>query len=151
MLTGSARGAVTWRGSAYIRFSLIALQVVARWGLAAAGQPILSAAITATTSIPEVFLIIRYGQGEKFVLPPMRVFLWFVVSGLFTGGAFLFMFLALHMERVSVVSPIVNSYSVFVLLLTPLMARRIESVTLRKVVGAIVVVAGVFLISIGRD
>lgn len=132
-------------------FLFASKDVVARWGLAAAGQPLLSAAITVTTSIPEVFLIIRYGQGKKFVLPPLRVFLWFVVSGLFTGGAFLFMFLALHMERVSVVSPIVNSYSVFVLLLTPLMARRIERVTLRKVVGAIVVVAGVFLISIGRD
>lgn len=132
-------------------FLFAAKDVTVRWGLGATGQPILAAAIAAITSTVEVYLILRYVQGQRFTLPPARVSRWFIVSGLFTGGSFLFMFLALSMERVSVVSPIVNSYSVFVLLLTPLMARRIERVTLRKVIGAAVVVAGVFLISVGRN
>jgi drug/metabolite transporter (DMT)-like permease len=40
---------------------------------------------------------------------------------------------------------------VFVLLLTPLIARQIERVTLRKAAGAVLVVAGIFLISTGKN
>ena len=63
----------------------------------------------------------------------------------------LFMYLAFSMERVSIVAPLINSYVVFVLLLTPLMARRIEVVTARKVIGAALVVAGIFFVSAGRN
>ena len=125
--------------------------VTVRWGLGGSSSPVLAAAIAAMTSTLEIFLIIRYVQKEKFSLPPSNVLHWFVTSGLFTGGSFLFMYLGLGMERVSIVGPLVNSYAVFVLLLTPLMARQIERVTLRKAVGATLVVAGIFLISVGRN
>jgi drug/metabolite transporter (DMT)-like permease len=55
------------------------------------------------------------------------------------------------MERVTIIAPLINSYTVFVLILTPLMARRIESVTWRKVAGAAMVVAGIFMVSLGKD
>jgi uncharacterized membrane protein len=61
------------------------------------------------------------------------------------------MFLALSLERVSIIAPLVNSYAVFILVLTPLIARRIEQVTTRKAAGAALVVVGIFLISLGRD
>lgn len=126
--------------------------ITVRWGLGdGGGQPILAAGIAALTSTIQIFLITRYLQGEKFALPPAPVAWWFVWSGLFTGGSFLFMYVALSMERVTIVAPLINSYAVFVLMLTPLMARRIERVTWRKIVGAILVVAGIFLVSIGKD
>lgn len=126
--------------------------ITVRWGLGAgAGQPILAAAIAALTSTIQIFLLTRYLQGEKFVMPPAPVAWWFVWSGTFTGGSFLFMYMALSMERVTIIAPLINSYAVFVLLLTPLMARRIERVTWRKIVGAVLVVAGIFLVSIGKD
>jgi drug/metabolite transporter (DMT)-like permease len=125
--------------------------VAVRWGLGGGGQPILAAGIAALTSTIQIFLITRFLQGEKFVLPPAPVAWWFVWSGIFTGGSFLFMYVALSMERVTIVAPLINSYAVFVLMLTPLMARRIERVTWRKIVGAILVVAGIFLVSIGKD
>jgi drug/metabolite transporter (DMT)-like permease len=126
--------------------------ITVRWGLGGGGgQPIFAAGIAALTSTIEIFLITRLIHGEKFSLPPRRVFLWFLASGLFTGGAFLFMYLAFSMEKVSIVSPLINSYAVFVLLLTPLMARRIESVTWHKLAGAAMVVAGIFLLSLGKD
>ena len=37
------------------------------------------------------------------------------------------MYVAYSLERVSIVAPLVNSYTVFVSLLTPLMARQIEN------------------------
>jgi drug/metabolite transporter (DMT)-like permease len=125
--------------------------VTVRWGLGGSGSPVLAAAIAAATSTVEIFLINRYVHAERFTLPPKRVIHWFVSSGLFTGGSFLFMFLALSMERVSIIAPLINSYAVFVLVLAPLMARQIERVTLRKAAGAVLVVAGIFLISAGRN
>lgn len=126
--------------------------VTVRWALGAGdGQPIFSAGIAALTSTIQIFLITRYVQGEKFVVPRWPVARWFVWSGMFTGGSFLFMYLAFSMERVTIVAPLINSYAVFVLLLTPLMARQIESVTPRKIAGAALVVAGIFLVSLGKD
>jgi drug/metabolite transporter (DMT)-like permease len=125
--------------------------VTVRWGLGGSGSPVLAAAIAAFTSTVEIFLINRYIHKEKFALPPKQVIHWFVGSGLFTGGSFLFMFLALNMERVSIIAPLINSYAVFVLVLAPLIARQIERVTLRKAAGAVLVVAGIFLISVGRS
>jgi drug/metabolite transporter (DMT)-like permease len=126
--------------------------ITVRWALGGGdGQPIFSAGIAALTSTVQIFLITRYAQGETFALPPLPVARWFVASGVFTGGSFLFMYLALSMERVTIVAPLINSYAVFVLLLTPLMARQIESVTPRKIAGAALVVAGIFLVSFGKD
>jgi drug/metabolite transporter (DMT)-like permease len=125
--------------------------VTVRWGLAGGGAPILAAAIAAVTSTIEIFLINRYIHKEPFVLPAKDGMRWFVSSGIFTGGSFLFMFLALSMEQVSIIAPLVNSYAVFVLMLAPLIARQIENVTLNKAVGAVLVVSGIFLISVGKD
>jgi drug/metabolite transporter, DME family len=126
--------------------------VTVRWALAAGdGQPIFSAGIAALTSTIQIFLITRYAQGERFLLPSWPVARWFVWSGIFTGGSFLFMYLALSMERVTIVAPLINSYAVFVLLLTPFMARQIESVTAQKIAGALLVVAGIFCVSFGKD
>ena len=125
--------------------------VTVRWGLGGSSSPVLAAAIAAITSTIEIFLINRYIQKERFALPPKHVLHWFVSSGLFTGGSFLFMFLALSMERVSIIAPLINSYAVFVLILAPLIARQIEKVTWRKVAGAVLVVGGIFLISAGKD
>ena len=126
--------------------------IAVRWGLGGGGgQPILAAGIAALTSTVEIFLITRYVQGEKFILPPAQVARWFVWSGIFTGGSFLFMYLAYSMERVSIVAPLVNSYTVFVSILTPFMAREIESITSRKLAGAALVVAGIFAVSLGKD
>ena len=125
--------------------------VTVRWALGSGdGQPIFSAGIAALTSTVQIFLITRYIQGEKFALPSAPVAKWFVWSGLFTGGSFLFMYLALSMERVTIVAPLINSYAVFVLLLTPVLARQIESVTPRKIAGAVLVVGGIFLVSASK-
>ncbi|HZA55654.1 MAG TPA: EamA family transporter, partial [Candidatus Udaeobacter sp.] len=107
--------------------------------------------IAAGTSTVEIFLINRYVYRQKFLLPTRNVIHWFVSSGICTGGSFLFMFVALSMERVSIIAPLINSYAVFVLILTPLIARHIEKVTGRKAAGAALVVVGIFLISLGRD
>ena len=125
--------------------------VTVRWGLSGSDSPVLAAAIAALTSTVQIFLVLRYVQRESFSLPVRNIMAWFIASGIFTGGSFLFMYLALSMERVSIIGPLVNSYAVFVLLLAPFVARRIETVTARKTAGAALVVLGIFLISAGRN
>jgi drug/metabolite transporter (DMT)-like permease len=145
----------SWKRSELIFPFLAALlfsvkDVTVRWGLGGGESPILAAAIAALTSTVEIFLINLYVHKEDFTLPPRNALHWFVSSGLFTGGSFFFMFLALSMERVSIIAPLINSYAAFVLVLAPFMASRIETVTLRKIAGALLVVGGIFLISAGR-
>lgn len=126
--------------------------VTVRWGLEGGqAEPTLAAAIAALTSTVEIFVIARFIQGEKFLLPPRNALYWFFWSGICTGASFLFMYLAFSMERVSIVSPLINSYSVLVLILTPWMAKRIEILTGRKILGAAMVVSGIFLVSLGKD
>jgi drug/metabolite transporter (DMT)-like permease len=164
LLTVAGLATVSWGGvqTSYKKTELIypflcALlfsmkDVAVRWGLAGQdGQPIFAAGIAALTSTLEIFLITAYMQREKFQLPPASITRWFIASGVFTGGSFLFMYLAYSMERVSVVAPLVNSYTVFVSLLTPVMARNIEAVTWRKLAGAALVVAGIFALSLGKE
>jgi drug/metabolite transporter (DMT)-like permease len=126
-----------------------AKDVAVRWGLTESEAPALAAAIAALTSTVVIFAVLSLWQRERFTLPAAGALAWFIASGLFTGGSFFFMYLALSMERVSVIGPLVNSYAVFVLLLAPWVARRLEPVTLRKVTGAVLVVAGIFAISAG--
>lgn len=164
VLTVGGLIAVSWGGekTSYNRIELVfpflcallfcGKDIAVRWGLAGGGgQPILAAGIAALTSTVEIFLITRYLQKQPFVLPPLHIARWFVWSGIFTGGSFLFMYVAYSMERVSIVAPLINSYTVFVSILTPFMARQIESVTRQKLVGAALVVAGIFAVSLGRD
>ena len=164
LLTVCGLVTVSWTGatSSYRKIELVfpflcalifaCKDVTVRWGLVAGGgEPILAAAIAALTSTVEIFLLTRYLHGEKFCLPAANVACWFVWSGIFTGGSFLFMYVALSMERVTIIAPLINSYAVFVLILTPFMARRIENVTRRKVAGAAMVVAGIFMVSLGKD
>ena len=164
LLTVGGLATVSWGGSktSYRKTELIypflcALlfsmkDITVRWGLGSGdGQPILAAGIAALTSTVQIFFITRYLQAEKFLLPPAPVLRWFLWSGIFTGGSFLFMYVAFSMERVSIVAPLINSYTVFVAILTPFLARQIESITLRKVAGAALVVAGIFAVSLGKD
>jgi drug/metabolite transporter (DMT)-like permease len=164
LLTVGGLITVSWGGqkSSYAKVELVfpflcALlfsmkDISVRWGLGGGGgQPILAAAIAALTSTVEIFLITRFVQHERFTLPPLPVLRWFIWSGIFTGGSFLFMYVAYSMERVSIVAPLVNSYTVFVAVLTPFMARQIESLTPRKLAGAALVVAGIFAVALGKN
>src|SRR5688572_27922308 len=163
-VTGGGMVTVTWtRGTSPYRtaeliFPLLCALIFAckdvtvRWGLGdGGGDPILAAGIAALTSTVEIFLIKRYFYGERFCFPTANAARWFVWSGIFTGGSFLCMYVALSMERVTIIAPLINSYAVFVLILTPLMARQIEIVTRRKVAGAAMVVAGIFMVSLGKN
>jgi drug/metabolite transporter (DMT)-like permease len=148
-------GQTCWKRSELIypflaAFFFAGKDVTVRWGMAGNASPALAAGIAAATSTLAVTLLNLSVYRERFALPPRSALNLFLLSGFCTGGSFLFMYIAFSMESVAIVAPLINSYAVFVLLLAPLMAREIEELSTRKIMGAAFVVAGIFLISAGK-
>lgn len=71
-------------------------------------------------------------------------------TGLTYGVSYVFLFEAFYRGRVSVVSPLVATESLFTVLLALLFLRRHEHVGGRLVLGAVLVVAGGVAIGVGR-
>ena len=61
--------------------------------------------------------------------------------------SYLLTYTALSMERVSIISPLVNGSSLFVLPLTALFLKDVEKLTARKIGATLLVILGVFLIA----
>ena len=58
-----------------------------------------------------------------------------------------FAYTALSVERVSIISPLINSSFLFVLPLSALLLKEVAKLTPRKIAAAFLVIFGVFLIS----
>jgi DME family drug/metabolite transporter len=111
-------------------------------------SPVVGAAIAATTSwltMGSMYLTF----GEKKALPPSaRVGLsYFAISGFMNFLSYVLGYTALSLERVSIVSPLVNASSLFILPLSMLFLKNVEKLTPRKIGATLLVILGVFLIS----
>jgi uncharacterized membrane protein len=71
----------------------------------------------------------------------------FAVSGLMNFLSYVFIYTALSMERVSLISPLVNASSLFVLPLSLIFLKDVEKLTARKIGATALVILGVLLIS----
>jgi drug/metabolite transporter (DMT)-like permease len=76
-----------------------------------------------------------------------RGFRWFAAAGFMNFLSYAFAYSALSMERVSIVSPLINASSLFILPLSALFLKDVEQLTTRKIGAVLLVIAGVFLIS----
>ena len=61
--------------------------------------------------------------------------------------SYAFAYTALSMERVSLISPLINGSSLFILPLSALLLKDVEKITRRKIAAILLVIIGVFLIS----
>ena len=74
-------------------------------------------------------------------------FAWFAAAGAMNFLSYAFAYTALSMERVSIISPLINGSSLFVLPLSALFLKDVERLTPRKIGAVMLVICGVFLIS----
>lgn len=74
----------------------------------------------------------------------------FALGGFFSAMGVLLMFQALSRGTVVIVSPITATNSLFTMLFAALMLRDIERITVRTVIGALLVVSGVVVLSVFR-
>jgi drug/metabolite transporter, DME family len=125
-----------------------ASQVVRKFGLAAVPHPFLAAAVTASSSLILSLLTMRYVEKTRESWRMNRqCFWWFLAAGIVISLAMTCIYYALDLGKVSVVIPIASTGPLFSLILTALFLRDVERVTLRIVISASTIVAGVVLIS----
>ncbi len=131
-----------------ISFLFAARDNMVRFGLLHIDSPIVGAAIAASTSF--VTMSIIYLAFEK--KPPLaksvaRGFGLFAMAGFMNFLSYVFAYTALSMERVSLMSPLINGSSLFILPLSALFLKGVEQLTPRKIGAIGLVIIGVFLIS----
>jgi drug/metabolite transporter, DME family len=152
--------ALSWKGAAKtwrtrdLGFPLAAALLfgardnVVRFAVVQIPSPVVGAAIAATTSfltMTAVYLIF----GEKKPLPQSANIglRYFAISGFMNFLSYLLSYTALSLERVSIISPLVNASSLFILPLSMLFLKDVEKLTSRKVGATALVILGVFLVS----
>ena len=80
-----------------------------------------------------------------------RSFVWAGLSGLAAGGGIALMFLAMSKAPVVVVAPMIAVNPLTAILFGQIFIRNIERLTPRILLGAVLVVIGVIIISLGRN
>ena len=151
---------LSWRGSAKtwrtkdLLFPLAAAFLFAardnlvRVGVMHIHAPILGASIAATTSFLTMMVMYLAFEKKKPLAPSApRGLASFAGAGLMNFLSYAFAYTALSMERVSIISPLINASSLFVLPLSALFLKDVEKLTLRKIAAVLLVILGVFLIS----
>ena len=107
-----------------------------------------AATILAGATLMFAYLVVR--RGRRLPADLRREALPFVLPGLLWGASYASLFEAFYRARVTVVSPLVATESLFSVLLAVLLLRRTELVGRHLVVGALLVVAGGALIGAFR-
>lgn len=113
-------------------------------------SPQLAAAATILSGSTLMFLYLVVARRERLATDLRREALPFVLPGLLWGASYASLFEAFYRARVTVVSPLVATESLFSVLLAVLLLRRTELVGRHLVVGAVLVVAGGALIGAFR-
>jgi drug/metabolite transporter (DMT)-like permease len=112
--------------------------------------PQLAAAVTILSGTVIVFAVLVVARGGRVFGDIRREGPHFVLPGLLWGASYAFLFEAFYRSRVSIVSPLVATESLFAVLLAVLLLRRTELVSRHLVLGASLVVAGGALIGAFR-
>ena len=143
----------TWR-SRDLLFPLIAAFLFAardnmvRFGLLKIYSPLVGATIAATTSFVTMSLLyLLFEEKKPLQASAPKGLRLFATAGFLNFLSYAFAYTALSMERVSLISPLINGSSLFVLPLSALLLKDVETLTPRKIGATILIIVGVFLIS----
>ena len=143
----------TWRSRDLLfpltaAFLFAARDNMVRFGLLKIYSPLVGATIAATTSFLTMSLLYLLFEEKKPLQPTARNgYQLFAAAGFLNFLSYAFAYTALSMERVSLISPLINGSSLFVLPLSALLLKDVEKLTPRKVGATVLVIIGVFLIS----
>jgi len=135
---------IAFLGSLAMAFS----QILRKEGLNIYNEPLLGVAAGYTTSLIVYLLVIRFSRNTetpRFSFNDVRNF-WKPGVGIATG--WLLAFVALSQEMVSIIAPILQTELLFILFFAYVFLRKQEKVTLKLAAGAILIVAGVILVTI---
>jgi DME family drug/metabolite transporter len=143
----------TWRTSDLLfpltaAFLFAARDNMVRFGLLKIHAPLVGATIAATTSFLTMSLLYCFFEDKKPLQQTARIgFMLFAIAGFMNFLSYAFAYSALSMERVSLISPLINGSSLFILPLSALFLKDVETLTARKIGATLLVIIGLLLIS----
>jgi uncharacterized membrane protein len=117
---------------------------LSRWGLRDYGDALAAAAAATLTSL--LVMWICAARWHARLRLPRAGLIFFALSGVCEGAAYLLMWRALAIGDVSVVSPLVNTHSIVAIALAAIFLRDLERVSWRIAVAAALIVLGVALV-----
>ncbi len=122
-------------------------QVIRKIGLAGISLPILGAATTTGTSLVAIAVSLTVSRNWSMVRFDRRSLAWFLPAGFAVTLGVASVFMSLHLSDVVIVAPLASLSPLYSLVLSALFLREVEVITVRKVVAAGLIVAGVVLIT----
>jgi drug/metabolite transporter (DMT)-like permease len=121
--------------------------VLAKTAIDEGNSPIMVVFIVhATASVLVLAILLRHGERRKLSKVDRVAFAPVLFSSILAAMAHFFRYWALDYSPVSVVQPLQSTSTLFVILLSFVINRRIELFTWKIMAGAILVVSGVFII-----
>ena len=112
--------------------------------------PLLAATLGMTFGLL-VLAVISAPDVRRDVGTRKRAWVWAALGGLAAGGGITLMFLAISNAPVVVVAPILAMNPLTAILFSQIFLRGMERITWRVLIGALLVVAGVLIITLGQN
>ena len=109
--------------------------------------PLVASAYSLIFGTAMVAILFHRGAASALMAADPRGWLYMSLSGVASAWGVAFLFYALQEAPVVMIAPISSSYPLVAIVLTHLFLQRLERVTARTVIGAILVVAGVAVIT----
>ena len=131
-------------GSLALAFS----QIVRKEGLNIYNQPLLGVAVGYTTALIVYLLVMAFSKDARTSRFSRKDLQMFWKPGVGIAAGWLLSFLALSQEMVSIVAPILQTELLFILFFAYIFLRKLEKISFKLIASAILIVAGVILISI---
>ena len=118
---------------------------IGKWGLEYLPNAVMAGFVSFAVSFTGSLIVFKVRHGNLPQRIPLRGLLYFAGAGITIAGAIACMYGALSLGTVVVVSPLVNTYPIFTLLMSTVLGD--ERISLRILLGVAVVVLGVVVIS----
>ena len=112
--------------------------------------PLLAATLGMTFGLL-VLAVISAPDVRRDVGTRRRAWVWAALGGLAAGSGITLMFLAISNAPVVVVAPILAMNPLTAILFSQIFLRGMERITWRVLIGALLVVAGVIIITLGQN
>ena len=141
---------VGYAASVAAAFSYGAGTFVSRIVVTDYASPIVATALSLLFGLTIMSAVFYRDAITDLPVAPRRAWGSIALAGLASAWGVSFMFLALSRAPVVLVSPLVSTFPLVSILLSHLFLKRLERVTMRTVVGGVLVAAGVALVAVGR-
>jgi uncharacterized membrane protein len=124
-----------------------AVAIIRKLGLGQAG-PLFGSAVNITTALVTFMVFLLASGNRQALVCRGRGVGYFVGAGIAENLSVFLVLVALSLGEVSVVTPLAGTAPLFVVPFTPLFLKGVEKLSGRIAVGAILIVVGVFLLTV---